>query len=195
MRKSGVLGWLLPDAKSQVNVRYRDGALDGIDTVVSSTQHRGMDSGETRERILRHIVEPDVPEEVRTPDFRVLVNLGGSIRVGEPAADCEMTERKIVVDTYGGACPHGDGAFSGKAPSKVDQPAAYAARQAATSIVAVGLSDFCLVQLAFAIGKVNEIVWPRRSYLPLRKYVPDSGVRTNTPCPKTSMCASAGLYL
>jgi len=157
VRKTGDLGWLLPDAKSQVTVRYRDGVLDGIDTIVLSTQHRGVDTDEIREGVFRHIVEPVVPVEVRTPDFRVLVNPGGSFRVGGPAADCGMTGRKIVVDTYGGACPHGGGAFSGKDPSKVDRSAAYAARQVAKSIVATGLSDCCLVQLAYAIGEVEPI--------------------------------------
>jgi len=157
VRKSGELGWLLPDAKTQVTVRYRDGVLDGIDTIVLSAQHRGVDSDEIREGVLRHIVEPVVPEDMRTPDFQILVNPGGSFTVGGPAADCGMTGRKIVVDTYGGTCPHGGGAFSGKDPSKVDRSAAYAARHVAKSVVAAGLSDRCMVQLAYAIGEIEPI--------------------------------------
>ncbi|MDR0275205.1 MAG: methionine adenosyltransferase [Burkholderiaceae bacterium] len=158
LRKDGRLPFLRPDAKSQVTLRYVDGKPHGIDTVVLSTQH-SPDQSETPtkmkasfiEAVIEEIIKPVLPREW-LKGTRYLINPTGRFVVGGPQGDCGLTGRKIIVDTYGGACPHGGGAFSGKDPSKVDRSAAYAARYVAKNIVAAGLARQCQIQVAYAIG-------------------------------------------
>ncbi|PUE18888.1 methionine adenosyltransferase [Limnohabitans sp. MMS-10A-160] len=158
LRKDGRLPFLRPDAKSQVTMRYVDGKPHSIDTVVLSTQH-SPDQSETAtkmkasftEAIIEEIIKPVLPKEW-LQDTKYLINPTGRFVIGGPQGDCGLTGRKIIVDTYGGACPHGGGAFSGKDPSKVDRSAAYAARYVAKNIVAAGLATQCQVQVAYAIG-------------------------------------------
>ncbi|MEJ1959937.1 MAG: methionine adenosyltransferase [Nitrosomonadales bacterium] len=158
LRKSGALPWLRPDAKSQVTVRYADGKPVAIEKVVLSTQHSPVISTDIlREVVKREIVESVIPAELRGSNFDVLVNPTGQFEVGGPNGDTGLTGRKIIVDTYGGSCPHGGGAFSGKDPSKVDRSAAYMARYIAKNIVAAGLAEKCLIQLAYAIGVVEPV--------------------------------------
>jgi S-adenosylmethionine synthetase len=153
LRKSGKLAWLRPDAKSQVTIKYVDGKPDSIDTVVVSTQHAPeMELKAIREAVIEEIIKPMLPKELIKGDIKYLVNPTGRFVVGGPQGDCGLTGRKIIVDTYGGAAPHGGGAFSGKDPSKVDRSAAYAARYVAKNIVAAGLADKCMVQISYAIG-------------------------------------------
>ncbi len=157
LRKDGRLPFLRPDAKSQVTMRYVDGKPHSIDTVVLSTQHAPEWSlgdkmkPEFNEAIIEEIIKPVLPKEM-LQNTRYLVNPTGRFVIGGPQGDCGLTGRKIIVDTYGGACPHGGGAFSGKDPSKVDRSAAYAARYVAKNIVAAGLAKQCQVQVAYAIG-------------------------------------------
>jgi S-adenosylmethionine synthetase len=158
LRKDGRLPFLRPDAKSQVTMRYVDGKPHSIDTVVLSTQH-SPDQSETAtklkasfyEAVIEEIIKPVLPS-AWLKDTRYLVNPTGRFVIGGPQGDCGLTGRKIIVDTYGGACPHGGGAFSGKDPSKVDRSAAYAARYVAKNVVAAGLAKQCQVQVAYAIG-------------------------------------------
>ena len=158
LRRSGDLPWLRPDAKSQVTVRYVDQVPVGVEKVVLSTQHaEDIDTPTLREEVRRHIVEYVIPESLRAGPFEVLINPTGRFTVGGPKADTGLTGRKIIVDTYGGACPHGGGAFSGKDPSKVDRSAAYMARYIAKNLVAAGYAKRCLVQIAYAIGTVEPV--------------------------------------
>ncbi len=153
LRKDGRLPWLRPDAKSQVTVQYIDGKPHKIDTVLISTQHAPeMELKDIREAVIEEIIKPMLPKELIKGDVKFLVNPTGRFVVGGPQGDCGLTGRKIIVDTYGGAAPHGGGAFSGKDPSKVDRSAAYAGRYVAKNIVAAGLADKCLVQVSYAIG-------------------------------------------
>jgi S-adenosylmethionine synthetase len=153
LRKDGRLPWARPDAKSQVTIRYVDGKPHSIDTVVLSTQHSPDISLEKlREATIEEIIKPVLPKELIKGDIKFLVNPTGRFVVGGPQGDCGLTGRKIIVDTYGGAAPHGGGAFSGKDPSKVDRSAAYAGRYVAKNIVAAGLASRCLVQVSYAIG-------------------------------------------
>jgi len=153
LRKDGRLPWLRPDAKSQVTIRYVDGKPAAIDTVVLSTQHAPeMSLEQIREATIEEIIKPVLPKELIKGDIKYLVNPTGRFVVGGPQGDCGLTGRKIIVDTYGGAAPHGGGAFSGKDPSKVDRSAAYAGRYVAKNIVAAGLASKCLVQISYAIG-------------------------------------------
>ncbi len=153
LRKDGRLPWVRPDAKSQVTIRYQDGKPAAIDTVVLSTQHApDMPLDSLREAVIEEIIKPVLPKELVKGDIKYLVNPTGRFVVGGPQGDCGLTGRKIIVDTYGGACPHGGGAFSGKDPSKVDRSAAYAARYVAKNIVAAGLASRCQVQVSYAIG-------------------------------------------
>ncbi|MGZ5114118.1 MAG: methionine adenosyltransferase [Usitatibacter sp.] len=152
LRKDGRLPWLRPDAKSQVTLKYVDGKPAEIDTVVLSTQHAPDVANETiREAVIEMIIKPVLPKEW-LKNTRYLVNPTGRFVVGGPQGDCGLTGRKIIVDTYGGACPHGGGAFSGKDPSKVDRSAAYATRYVAKNIVAAGLARQCQIQVSYAIG-------------------------------------------
>lgn len=153
LRKDGRLPWLRPDAKSQVTIRYIDGKPSAIDTVVVSTQHGPEMSLEAiREAVIEDIIKPVLPKELIKGEIKFLVNPTGRFVIGGPQGDCGLTGRKIIVDTYGGAAPHGGGAFSGKDPSKVDRSAAYAGRYVAKNIVAAGLASRCLVQVSYAIG-------------------------------------------
>src|ERR1700722_20262793 len=153
LRKSGQLGFLRPDAKSQVTIRYVDGKPKDIDHVVLCTQHPpDIEHKELSEAVIEEVIKPVLPREMVTKHTRYLVNPTGRFVVGGPQGDCGLTGRKIIVDTYGGAAPHGGGAFSGKDPSKVDRSAAYAARYVAKNIVAAGLASKCLVQVSYAIG-------------------------------------------
>jgi len=153
LRRDGRLPWLRPDAKSQVTVRYQDGKPHSIDTVVVSTQHApDIELATLREAVIEEIIKPMLPKELVKGEIKYLVNPTGRFVVGGPQGDCGLTGRKIIVDTYGGAAPHGGGAFSGKDPSKVDRSAAYATRYVAKNIVAAGLASKCLVQISYAIG-------------------------------------------
>jgi S-adenosylmethionine synthetase len=161
LRHDGRLPWLRPDAKSQVTIRYVDGKPHSIDTVVISTQHAPeMKLEAIREAAIEEIIKPVLPKEYIKGDIKYLVNPTGRFVVGGPQGDCGLTGRKIIVDTYGGAAPHGGGAFSGKDPSKVDRSAAYAGRYVAKNIVAAGLASKCLIQISYAIGVAQPTsVW------------------------------------
>lgn len=157
-RKSGALPFLGPDAKSQITMRYVDGKPHSIATVVLSTQHTPEQSQDAKtmkasfiEAITEQIIKPVLPAQW-LQDTEFLINPTGRFVVGGPQGDCGLTGRKIIVDTYGGACPHGGGAFSGKDPTKVDRSAAYAARYVAKNVVAAGLASKCQIQVAYAIG-------------------------------------------
>jgi S-adenosylmethionine synthetase len=161
LRRDGRLPWLRPDAKSQVTIRYQDGKPHSIDTVVVSTQHApDIELPQIREAVIEEIIKPMLPKELIKGEIKYLVNPTGRFVVGGPQGDCGLTGRKIIVDTYGGAAPHGGGAFSGKDPSKVDRSAAYAGRYVAKNIVAAGLASKCLVQISYAIGVAEPTsVW------------------------------------
>lgn len=153
LRKDGRLPWLRPDAKSQVTIKYVDGKPYCIDTVVLSTQHSpDIELATLREAVIEEVIKPVLPKELIKGNINFLVNPTGRFVIGGPQGDCGLTGRKIIVDTYGGAAPHGGGAFSGKDPSKVDRSAAYAGRYVAKNIVAAGLAEKCLVQVSYAIG-------------------------------------------
>jgi S-adenosylmethionine synthetase len=153
VRRSGALQFLRPDAKSQVTIRYVDGKPKDINTVVLSTQHApDIVHKALAEAVIEEIIKPVLPREMLGKNIKYLVNPTGRFVVGGPQGDCGLTGRKIIVDTYGGAAPHGGGAFSGKDPSKVDRSAAYAARYVAKNIVASGIASKCLVQISYAIG-------------------------------------------
>ncbi len=158
LRRSGAIPWLRPDAKSQVTVHYIDGVPASVDAVVLSTQHAAdVDIATVRTLVERDIIDPLIPQGVRSATYRVLVNPTGRFVIGGPQGDTGLTGRKIVVDTYGGRCPHGGGAFSGKDPTKVDRSAAYMARYVAKNIVAAGLAERCTVQIAYAIGVAEPV--------------------------------------
>src|SRR4051795_201298 len=162
LRKDGRLPFLRPDAKSQVTMRYVDGKPHSIDTVVLSSQHSPEMSDGSKmkpaftEAVIEEIIKPVLPREW-LKETKYLINPTGRFVTGGPQGDCGLTGRKIIVDTYGGACPHGGGAFSGKDPSKVDRSAAYAARYVAKNVVAAGLARQCQVQVAYAIGVAKPI--------------------------------------
>jgi S-adenosylmethionine synthetase len=157
LRKDGRLPWLRPDAKSQVTLRYVDGRPVSVDTVVLSTQHAPeLSHKQIEEAVIEEIIRPVLPTEW-IKDTKFLVNPTGRFVIGGPQGDCGLTGRKIIVDTYGGAAPHGGGAFSGKDPSKVDRSAAYAARYVAKNVVAAGLARQCQVQVSYAIGVARPI--------------------------------------
>ena len=155
VRKSGLLPWLRPDAKAQLTCVYdgETGKVKRIDTIVLSTQHHPEISHEELcEAVKEHIIKPVLPPEMLTEQTKYLINPTGRFVIGGPQGDCGLTGRKIIVDTYGGAAPHGGGAFSGKDPSKVDRSAAYACRYVAKNIVAAGLATQCQIQVSYAIG-------------------------------------------
>ena len=159
VRKAGILPYLRPDGKTQVTLDYEDGVPVALKTVLISTQHQpGLDA-ETliKPDLIEHVIRPLVPPQFQDDDFRVLVNPTGSFELGGPHADCGLTGRKIIVDTYGGAARHGGGAFSGKDPSKVDRSAAYAARWVAKNLVAAGVAKRAEVQVAYAIGVAHPV--------------------------------------
>ncbi len=152
-RKSGLLPWLRPDAKSQVTCRYENGQVAGIDAVVLSTQHdEDVSQADLKEAIMELVVKHTLPPELLHKDTQFHINPTGKFVIGGPVGDCGLTGRKIIVDTYGGMARHGGGAFSGKDPSKVDRSAAYAGRYVAKNIVAAGLADKCEIQVSYAIG-------------------------------------------
>jgi len=153
VRRSGTLPWLRPDAKSQVTVRYENGAPKRVDAVVLSTQHDpDVDQKVLHEAVMDEIIRPIIPAQWFANDTRFYINPTGRFVIGGPVGDCGLTGRKIIVDTYGGVARHGGGAFSGKDPSKVDRSAAYACRYVAKNIVAAGIADRCEVQVSYAIG-------------------------------------------
>jgi S-adenosylmethionine synthetase len=154
VRRSGVLGYLRPDGKSQVSVRYRDGQPVGVETIVISTQHAdNVGQDQIRNDVIQHVIQPVVPAALIDPNKVVYhVNPTGRFVTGGPMGDTGLTGRKIIVDTYGGSCPHGGGAFSGKDPTKVDRSGAYMARHVAKNVVAAGLAARAQVQVAYAIG-------------------------------------------
>lgn len=160
VRKSGQLAWLRPDAKAQLTVRYdsETGQALSFDTVVLSTQHDPeLTHKQIEEAVIEEIIKPTLPSKMLTKETKYLINPTGQFIIGGPMGDCGLTGRKIIVDTYGGAAPHGGGAFSGKDPSKVDRSAAYAARYVAKNIVAAGLARQCQVQIAYAIGVAKPV--------------------------------------
>ena len=158
VRRSGELPWLQPDAKSQVTFLYQEGQPVAIESVVLSAQHdKSIDYDELCAAVVRHIIDPVIPKELRGTRFRTLINPTGRFVTGGPKGDTGLTGRKIIVDTYGGAAPHGGGAFSGKDPSKVDRSAAYMARFLAKTIVDRGWARRALVQLAYAIGVAEPV--------------------------------------
>ena len=153
LRKDKTLPWLRPDAKSQVTLTYENGVPVSVDKVVVSTQHdESISQADIRTAVIEKVIEPILGEWLKKNQPEYLINPSGSFTIGGPHGDTGLTGRKIVVDTYGGSCPHGGGAFSGKDPSKVDRSAAYAARYIAKHLVASGLMDKCTVQLSYAIG-------------------------------------------
>ena len=153
VRKSNLLPWLRPDAKSQVSCRYVDGKVTGLDAVVLSTQHGPeVKQEDLREAVMELIIKHVLPKEWLGKDTKFHINPTGNFVIGGPVGDCGLTGRKIIVDSYGGMARHGGGAFSGKDPSKVDRSAAYAARYVAKNLVAAGLADRCEIQVSYAIG-------------------------------------------
>jgi S-adenosylmethionine synthetase len=157
-RKSGELPYLRPDGKSQVTVEYRDGRPFRLDAVVISSQHADDVTNEKlRSEIQKQVIEHTVSPELLDKDTKYHINPTGRFVTGGPKGDAGVTGRKIIVDTYGGYAPHGGGAFSGKDPTKVDRSAAYMARYIAKNIVAAGLAERCMVQLAYAIGVADPV--------------------------------------
>lgn len=158
LRKNGHLSWLRPDAKAQVTVRYVGDVPVSVDNIVVSTQHSPRaEHKRLVEAVTEEIVKPVIPEAFAKDGTEYMINAGGEFVIGGPEADTGLTGRKIMVDTYGGACPHGGGAFSGKDPTKVDRAAAYMARYIAKNIVAAGLARRCTLQLSYARGRPQPV--------------------------------------
>ena len=158
VRKSGELEWLRPDGKAQVTVEYEDGVPTRVDTVVVSTQHAEyVDSDEIEREIISKVINRAIPEEYLDDDTKIYINPTGRFVIGGPAGDSGVTGRKIIVDTYGGFCPHGGGAFSGKDPTKVDRSACYMARYVCKNLVAAGLCKKVELQVAYAIGMAHPV--------------------------------------
>jgi S-adenosylmethionine synthetase len=158
VRKNGTLPYLRPDGKSQVTVEYKDGKPTRIEAIVISTQHSDeVSTDQLRGDIKKHVIEESVPSELLDQDTKIHINPTGRFVIGGPQGDAGLTGRKIIVDTYGGYAPHGGGAFSGKDPTKVDRSAAYMARYAAKNVVAAGLAEKCMVQVAYAIGVAEPV--------------------------------------
>jgi S-adenosylmethionine synthetase len=157
-RKNGTIAYLRPDAKSQVSVRYIDDKPTKVEAVVISTQHHdGISQEQIKSDVQKYIIDKVIPTELRDDHIKYFINPTGKFVIGGPQGDAGLTGRKIIVDTYGGACPHGGGAFSGKDPTKVDRSAAYAARYVAKNLVASGVCDKATVQVAYAIGVVEPV--------------------------------------
>ena len=157
-RRSGELPYLRPDGKSQVTIEYRDGRPFRVDAVVISTQHDAkVENKQLRDEVLEHVIKPTISPDLIDKNTKYHINPTGRFVTGGPQGDAGLTGRKIIVDTYGGYAPHGGGAFSGKDPTKVDRSAAYMARYIAKNVVAAGLADRCLVQLAYAIGVSDPV--------------------------------------
>jgi S-adenosylmethionine synthetase len=159
VRRSGDVDYLRPDGKTQVTIEYEDGVPKRLSTVLISTQTGpGIDiAGQLTPDLKKHVIEPLLPAQFADDDYEVLCNPTGNFELGGPHADCGLTGRKIIVDTYGGMARHGGGAFSGKDPTKVDRSAAYAVRHAAKNIVAAGVAKRCEVQVAYAIGVAHPV--------------------------------------
>jgi S-adenosylmethionine synthetase len=159
VRKQGIVDILRPDGKTQVSIDYEDGVPKRLRTVLISTQHHAGISidDELRPALIEHVIGPSLPEQFAGNDFEIFVNPTGQFELGGPHADCGLTGRKIIVDTYGGMARHGGGAFSGKDPTKVDRSAAYAVRQIAKAVVAAGLARRCEAQVAYAIGVAHPV--------------------------------------
>lgn len=153
VRRAGTLGWLRPDAKSQLTFLYRDGKPASVNAIVLSTQHSpDVSLADLKEGVMEEIIKPVIPSEWINKDTQIHINPTGNFVIGGPVGDAGLTGRKIIVDTYGGMARHGGGAFSGKDPSKVDRSAAYAGRYVAKNIVAAGLANRCEIQISYAIG-------------------------------------------
>ena len=158
VRKTGLLNYLRPDGKTQVTVEYQDGVAKRVDTVVVSTQHDGDVSQETLKKdVKKYVINEIIPAELMDENTKIYINPTGRFEIGGPEGDSGLTGRKIVVDTYGGRCAHGGGAFSGKDPTKVDRSAAYYARYVAKNLVAAGLADEVEIQVAYAIGVAKPV--------------------------------------
>jgi S-adenosylmethionine synthetase len=158
VRKNGTLDYLRPDGKSQVTVEYEDGKVKRIDTVVVSSQHsEAVTTEQLREDIKREVILACLPKELVDNDTKIFINPTGRFEIGGPHGDSGLTGRKIIVDTYGGSCAHGGGAFSGKDPTKVDRSAAYMARYICKNIVASGLAKECELELSYAIGVAKPL--------------------------------------
>lgn len=158
VRRNGIVDWLGPDAKSQVSVVYDGYVPKSVDAIVLSTQHSADASmAQVREAVIEEIIKPVIPSGMMPGKERIFVNPTGRFTEGGPQADCGLTGRKIIVDTYGGMARHGGGAFSGKDPSKVDRSASYATRHVAKNVVAAGLAKRCEVQVAYAIGRAEAV--------------------------------------
>jgi len=158
VRKNGTVPFLRPDGKAQVSVKYRDNIPIAIDTIVVSTQHDDNVSQEiVKEAVILEVLEAVIPKEFMSKDITYHINPTGRFVIGGPQGDAGLTGRKIIVDTYGGSCPHGGGAFSGKDPTKVDRSAAYMARYIAKNLVASNIADRITIQIAYAIGVVRPV--------------------------------------
>ncbi len=158
VRKEGIIPYLRPDGKAQVSVKYVDGKPVSVDTVVVSTQHHDdVDQAQLREDVINEVIKVAIAADLLTDDTIYHINPTGNFVIGGPQGDAGLTGRKIIVDTYGGSCPHGGGAFSGKDPTKVDRSAAYAARHVAKNLVAAGACERVTVQVAYAIGVVQPV--------------------------------------
>ena len=158
VRKSGLLPYLRPDGKSQVTVEYENGKVKRVDTVVVSTQHSEQISCEDLRRdVKKYVIEMTIPKELLDEKTKYFINPTGRFEIGGPHGDSGLTGRKIIVDTYGGSCPHGGGAFSGKDPTKVDRSAAYMARYICKNVVAAGLASECTLEVAYAIGVAKPV--------------------------------------
>lgn len=158
VRENKLVDFLRPDAKSQITVRYEGYIPICIETVLISTQHKdNVSNNMIREAVIEEIIKPVIPEELISKDMKIIVNPSGRFVIGGPIADCGLTGRKIIVDTYGGMARHGGGAFSGKDPTKVDRSAAYMARYVAKNIVASGVADRCELQISYGIGLASPI--------------------------------------
>ena len=158
MRKQGILDYLRPDGKSQVTVEYENGKVKRIDTVVVSTQHgEQVTTEQLRADVKKYVIEECLPEDLLDENTKYFINPTGRFEIGGPHGDSGLTGRKIIVDTYGGSCPHGGGAFSGKDPTKVDRSAAYMARYICKNVVAAGLADECTLEVAYAIGVAKPV--------------------------------------
>ena len=158
LRKEGLVDWLLPDAKSQVTVLYEGNKPVSIEKIVISTQHMStISQNELREKVAKYIIKPVIEKYLPGSKPELIINPSGSFTIGGPHADTGLTGRKIISDTYGGSCPHGGGAFSGKDATKVDRSAAYSARYVAKHIVASGIAERCTVQIAYAIGMAEPV--------------------------------------